>query len=50
MYRIFLTKCDFVWFKCFKKGHKAENYVEIPFMDKEVEDYVNTLTLPSNQK
>ncbi|KAM7249246.1 hypothetical protein ACFE04_019855 [Oxalis oulophora] len=45
-YRIFLTKGDFVCFKCGKKGHKAENCAETSFIDEEVEDSMTHLQSP----
>lgn len=48
-YRIFLTKGDFVCFKCSKKGHKAENCIETPF-DEEVEDNIGSLEPPLQPK
>lgn len=46
IYQIFLTKGDYICFKCSKKGHKAENCIEASFIDEEVEDHSNNMEPP----
>ncbi len=50
MYQIFLTKGDYICFKCSKKGHKAENCIETSYIEEEVEDNVSNTVPPSQLK